>query len=106
MFHCRNEFMVSDGIWTPVDIAFHSVDMGANGSSLTLSYSSLGGCDAARVYTLPSLEDTLFPAKQSWPVAFPGSLPEAEMRSAGGFWKALSLAEVATGTDLDILWQF
>ncbi len=106
VFHCRNEFMVSDGIWTPVDIAFHSVDMGANGSSLTLSYYSMGGCDAARVYTLPSLEDTLFPAKQSWPVAFPGSIPEAESRSVGGFWEALSLAKVAAGTDLDIQWQF
>lgn len=106
VFHCRNEFMVSDGIWTPVNIAFHSVDIGANGSFLTLSYSSMGGCDAARVYTLPSLEDTLFPAKQSWPVVFPGSLPEAEFRSADGFWNALSLAKVTAGTDMDIQWQF
>ncbi len=106
VFHCRNEFMVSDGIWTPLDIAFHAVGMGTNGSFLVLSHSSMSGCDAARVYTLPSLEDTLFPAKQSWTVAFPGSLPEAEVRSAGGFWKALSLAEVAAGTDLDIRWQF
>ncbi|MCD4847885.1 MAG: transglutaminase-like domain-containing protein [Candidatus Aegiribacteria sp.] len=106
VFHCRNEFMVSDGIWTSVDIAFHTVDLCTNGNSLTFSYSSMGGCDAARVYTLPSLEDTLFPAKQSWPVAFPGSLPEAELRSAGGFWTSLSVAEVTSGTDLDIQWQF
>ncbi len=106
VFHCRNEFMVSNGIWTPVDIAFHSVEMGGNGNFFTLSYSSMGGCDAARVYTLPSLEDTLFPAKQSWPVAFRGSLPEAELRSADGLWKAVPAAEIMAGTDLDIRWQF
>jgi hypothetical protein len=100
--HSRVEYMLEEGTWTPLDIPM-AVAAGREG--LDGSPFLEGFCDAARVYTCVSLEDSLAPARNSWATCPPGSYPEVETRSPGGHWTAVPLRDVHRGTTVTLEWR-
>jgi hypothetical protein len=100
--HTRVEYMLEEGIWTPLDIP---MALAAERDGLDGSPFIDGFCDAARVYTLASLEDSLMPAKSSWVTCPPGTYPEVETRSPGGLWTAVPLRLVHPGCTVTLEWR-
>jgi hypothetical protein len=100
--HSRVEYMLEQGIWTPLDI---TMALAAGREGLDGSPFLDGFCDAARVYTFASLEDSLTPAKISWVTCPPGSYPEVESRSPGGLWTAIPLRHVHPGCSVRLEWR-
>jgi hypothetical protein len=100
--HSRVEYMLEEGTWTPLDIL---MAVAADREGLDGSPFLEGFCDAARVYTFVSLEDSLAPAMNSWVTSPPGSYPDVETRSPGGMWTAVPLREVHQGTTVTLEWR-
>ena len=95
--------MLEEGTWTPSRPS--DGDRRRAGRGSTVPPFLEGFCDAARVYTYVSLEDSLAPARRSWVTCPPGSYPEVETRSPGGLWTAVPLRDVHHGTTVTLEWR-
>mgnify|MGYP006294548097 FL=1 len=90
VFHCINMIMPSGGCWIPVDVLSSSSEDLFSGNAVPVP----------DMFTMTSLEDSLYPPKSSWPVFLPGCLPEAEVRTGEGQWWAVSLQDIRNSTEL------
>lgn len=100
--HSRIEVLLEEGSWMPLDLP---MALAAGRDGLDGSPFLDGHCDAARVYTFASLEDSLVPGRNSWATCPPGSYPEVEIRSPGGRWTAVPLRAVSQGTVVSLVWR-
>ena len=104
VYTCFTELMFESETWIHVDPVLMDLGMDYLDSRLpSLADPIPGGVPMVR--TCVSIEDTLSPSKDSWTVTLPGSIPEVEVRSQDGYWRAVPLDQVIEAAVTEIRWQ-